>query len=138
MLKEFREFAMKGNMLDLAIGVVLGVAFGAVINSIVKDLLTPLIGMVTGGVDFSARTATINGVSLNYGLFINALINFVLVAFALFMIVKTINKFRREAPAEVVEAEPTKTEILLTEIRDSLKGNTKAVVTTAVAETEKV
>ena len=128
---------MKGNMLDLAIGVVLGVAFGAVINSIVKDLLTPIIGMVTGGVDFSARSATINGVALNYGLFLNALLNFVLVAFALFMIVKTINRFRRDTPVVEVAPEPTQTEILLTEIRDALRGN-KAVVATAVTETEKV
>jgi len=137
MLKEFREFAMKGNMLDLAIGVVLGAAFGTVINSIVKDLLTPIIGMVTGGVDFSARTATINGVDLHYGLFINALINFVLVAFALFIIVKAINKMRREKPVEAAAPELTTTEQLLVEIRDSLKGG-KAVVAKAVTETEKV
>ncbi len=137
MLKEFREFAMKGNMLDLAVGIVLGAAFGAVINSIVKDLLTPLIGMVTGGVDFGTRVATINGVDIHYGNFIAALVNFVLVAFALFMIVKVINKMRREKPVEAAAPELTTSEQLLVEIRDSLKGN-RAVVTTAVTETEKV
>ena len=85
MLKEFREFAIKGNMLDLAIAVVLGAAFGAVIASLVADIFTPLIGMVTGGIDFKSKVANVNGVDIKYGLFITALINFVIVAFVLFM-----------------------------------------------------
>ncbi len=137
MLKEFREFAMKGNMLDLAIAVVLGVAFGAVITSLVADIFTPLIGMITGGIDFKSKAATINGVSINYGLFITALINFVIVAFALFMVVKAINKFRKVE--EAAPAAPSNEEVLLGEIRDLLKANSaKAVVSTKVADTEKV
>ena len=118
MLKEFREFAMKGNMLDLAIGIVLGAAFGAVINSIVTDIITPLIGVITGGVDFKGRAFTVNGVAINYGLFLNALLNFIIVAFALFLVVKAVNRFRKEEPAA---AQPEEV-LLLTEIRDTLKA----------------
>ena len=118
MLKEFREFAMKGNMLDLAIGIVLGAAFGAVINSIVTDIITPLIGVITGGVDFKARAFTVNGVAINYGLFLNALLNFIIVAFALFLVIKAVNRFRKEEPAA---AQPEEV-LLLTEIRDTLKA----------------
>ena len=136
MLKEFREFAMKGNMLELAIAVVLGVAFGAVINSIVADIITPLIGVITGGVDFKGRSFTVNNVAVNYGLTINALINFAIVAFALFMVVKGINRFRKQE--EAAPAVPTNEEVLLGEIRDLLKGGSgKAVVSTA-AVAEKV
>jgi large conductance mechanosensitive channel len=135
MLKEFREFAMKGNMLDLAIGLVLGAAFGAVITSIVADLFTPLIGMATGGVDFKAKVATVNGVDIKYGLFITALINFIIVAFALFLVVKAVNRFRKTE--EAAPAVPSNEEVLLTEIRDLLKsGGGKAVVNIATVETK--
>ena len=120
MLKEFREFAIKGNMLDLAIGIVLGAAFGAVINSIVADIFTPIIGAVTGGVDFKDKVFMISGVGIKYGMFITALINFVIVAFALFLVVKAINRFKKaEEAAPVV---PSNEEVLLTEIRDLLKA----------------
>jgi large conductance mechanosensitive channel len=137
MLKEFREFAIKGNMLDLAIAVVLGAAFGAVIASLVADIFTPLIGMVTGGIDFKSNAATVNGVDIKYGLFITALINFVIVAFVLFMVVKAVNRFRRQEEAAPVV--PTNEEVLLAEIRDLLKsGGSKAVVATPAAERTQV
>ncbi len=120
MLKEFREFAIKGNMLDLAIGLVLGTAFGAVINSIVTDLFTPIIGAITGGIDFKDKSFEIAGVALNYGMFITALINFLIVAFALFLVVKAVNRFRKQE--EAAPAEPTNEEVLLAEIRDLLKA----------------
>lgn len=137
MLKEFREFAIKGNMLDLAIAVVLGAAFGAVINSIVTGILTPLIGAVTGGIDFSAKSFSVNGVAVNYGLFITALINFVIVAFCLFLVVKTANRFRKQE--EAAPAGPSNEEILLGEIRDILKNtNGKAVVAVPAKEAQEV
>lgn len=140
MLKEFKEFAMKGNMLDLAIGVVIGGAFGKIIDSLVKDIIMPPISMATGGLDFSnmfvvlkapAAGGTFNtveeavkagAVTLNYGVFITAALQFLIVAFALFMVVKAVNAMRRkqeEAPAapEVTPADV----LLLTEIRDLLK-----------------
>jgi large conductance mechanosensitive channel len=113
MLKQFKEFALKGNMLDLAIGVVLGAAFGGVVASLVKDILMPPLGKLLGGVDFAdlfivlgagsypslkaARDA--GAATLNYGLFLNSVINFLLVAWALFFVVKAVNTARREAPA---------------------------------------
>lgn len=137
MLKEFREFAIKGNMLDLAIAVVLGAAFGTVIASLVADIFTPLIGVITGGVDFKGRAFTVNGVAVNYGLFINALINFAIVAFVLFLVVKAVNRFRKQE--EAAPAAPSNEEVLLTEIRDLLKsGSAKAVVSTTVAEKAQV
>jgi large conductance mechanosensitive channel len=111
MLKEFREFAMKGNVVDLAIGVVIGTAFGKIVDSLVKDMLMPPIGRLLGGVDFTNLFITLSGggpypslkaaqdagaATLNYGVFINAIINFLIVAFALFMVVKAMNRMRRE------------------------------------------
>lgn len=115
MLKEFREFALKGNMLDLAIGVVLGVAFGAVVASLVKDVLMPPIGKLLGGVDFSDLFVVLGAGSypslkaaqdagaatVNYGLFLNTVINFALVAAALFFVVKVVNAARRQPPPAV-------------------------------------
>lgn len=138
MLKEFKEFAAQGNMLDLAIGVVIGAAFGKIIDSLVNHLLNPLIGMF-GSTDFSsaflvlkgdpAGAATIeeaqkNGaVVLGYGAFLSALLNFLIVAFALFMVVKGVNKMRRQPPAAPAEPEAPPADIaLLTEIRDALKA----------------
>jgi large conductance mechanosensitive channel len=113
MLKEFREFAMKGNVVDLAIGVVIGAAFGKIVDSLVKDLIMPPIGKLLGGVDFSSLFVTLGGgpypslkaaqdagaATLNYGVFINAVINFLIVAFALFMVVKAMNRLRRQEAA---------------------------------------
>ena len=134
MLKEFREFALKGNMVDLAIGVIIGAAFGGLVASIVNDILMPIIGLVTGGIDFSqmfwqmkgAPAATLeearkNGATIAYGNFITLLINFLIVAWVLFMVVKAMNRMKRQPPpAPAVPPAPTKEEVLLAEIRDLL------------------
>lgn len=141
MLKEFKEFAVKGNMLDLAIAVIIGGAFGAIITSLVKDIIMPPIGMVLGHVDFKNlmivlqqgttpgpytdpdAAAKAHAVTINYGNFLNLIINFLIVAFSIFFVVKAMNKFKKkEEEKPVVEPEPTKEELLLTEIRDLLKA----------------
>lgn len=141
MFKEFRDFAVKGNMIDLAIGVIIGAAFGAIVSSIVDDIFMPLIGLVIGGIDFSnlfivlsnpqgievssVAAAQEAGVStLNIGLFINAVVKFLIIAMVLFMVVKGINSLKREAAKEPVEesASPSREEVLLTEIRDALRA----------------
>ena len=128
-LKEFKEFAMKGNVLDMAIGIIIGAAFGKIVSSLVENVLMPPIGLLMGGVDFSDKMITLKeaagtaaAVQLKYGLFINAVINFLIVAFAIFMLVKGINTLKRKEAAkpEPVHA-PTVEETLLTEIRDILK-----------------
>ena len=138
MLKEFRDFAMRGNVIDLAFGVIIGVAFGSIVNSLVNDIIMPPIGYISGGLDFSNYFVTLKpgadgaasyaslkaakdagAVTVNYGVFINAIINFVIIAFALFMVVKQINRFHKKEAA--APAGPTPTETLLTEIRDELK-----------------
>lgn len=127
-LKEFRDFAVKGNMIDLAIGVIIGAAFGAIVSSIVDDLFMPLIGILIGGIDFSGIVLQVGEARVNIGLFINALVKFTIVAFVLFLVVKGINSLKREAAKEPVETTPapTKEEILLTEIRDTLRAQSKA------------
>jgi large conductance mechanosensitive channel len=123
LLKEFREFILRGNVIDLAVAVVLGAAFGAVVNSLVKDLLTPLIAMIFGEPDFSALSFTINGSHFNYGAFINAVIAFLSVAAAIFFfVVKPLNMLaaRRRAGEELPPEAVAEDIILLTEIRDLL------------------
>jgi large conductance mechanosensitive channel len=135
MLKEFREFAVKGNVVDLAIGVIIGAAFGQIVSSIVSDLFMPLVGAVAGGLDFSNHfvglsssvTATTlaaareQGAVLAYGHFLTVVINFLIIAWILFLVVKGINRLRRNAAHEPAPpAPPSKEEILLTEIRDLL------------------
>lgn len=129
MLKEFREFAFKGNVIDLAVGVVIGSAFGKIVDSLVKDVLMPPIGILTGGVDFSNKvvvlksaTETSEAVTLNYGLFINALVSFLIVAFAIFMVIRALNRFKKQKEATPVQVTPSKEVELLTEIRDVLKN----------------
>ncbi|PYE86385.1 large conductance mechanosensitive channel protein MscL [Phyllobacterium leguminum] len=134
MLKEFKEFALKGNMVDLAIGVIIGSAFGGLVNSIVADFITPVIGFVTGGIDFSnmfvqlagdpkatlgaAREA---GATIAYGHFLTLFINFLIVAAVLFLVVKGMNRLkRREEAAPAPEPEMPRDQVLLTEIRDLL------------------
>lgn len=140
-IKEFKEFAVKGNMIDLAVGVVIGAAFGSVVASFVADIVTPPVGLLMGKVNFqdmfvvlSEGTSQPDGptleaaraagqVTLNYGLFINAIVNFLLVGFAIFFVIKAINKMKREAPpAPPAPPEPTAEEKLLGEIRDLLKA----------------
>ena len=125
MFKEFRDFAVKGNMIDLAIGVIIGAAFGAIVSSIVDDIFMPLIGIIIGGIDFSSLVIVVGEAQVNVGLFLNAVVKFTIVAFVLFMVVKGINSLKRDAAKEPVESTPapTKEEVLLSEIRDLLKAN---------------
>lgn len=139
MLKEFKEFAMKGNMVDLAIGVIIGGAFGGLVNSVVNDILMPIVALLTGGADFSNKfvqltdapvAATLKaaqeaGPTLAYGNFITLLINFLIIAWVLFMVVKAMNNMKKPA-AEAAPAAPPAQEVLLGEIRDLLaKGGKK-------------
>lgn len=130
MLKEFKEFAMKGNMLDLAIGVVIGAAFGKIVDSLVNDVIMPPLGALTSGVDFSSLKTEIRpaegdkaAVFLNWGNFVNQLVVFIIVAFALFLVVKAVNKLRRsEEPQPEAPAPKPEDVVLLGEIRDLLKS----------------
>ena len=142
MLKEFKEFAMKGSVVDMAVGIVIGAAFGAIVNSFVADIVMPIVGVLTGGTDFTQRYLLLKDgapggpyatlaaakaagvVTLNVGSFINLVFNFVIVAFALFMVVKAMNRMRRKEPAAPAAAPPppTNEERLLAEIRDLLKA----------------
>jgi large conductance mechanosensitive channel len=148
MIKEFKEFAVKGNVMDLAVGVIIGGAFSTIVNSIVKDLIMPIVGLATGGLDFSnqflrlgALPASFKGnpdsykdlqaagvAVVGYGSFITVLINFIILAFIIFLMVKFINKLRTPAPAAPAEPAPTPEDVLLLrEIRDSLKSGPGAV-----------
>lgn len=120
MLKEFRDFINRGSVVDLAVAVIIGAAFGAIVKSIVDDLLMPLIGIIIGGVDFKSLALTVGSATLTYGNLIQAIINFLAIAFVLFLIVRQINKAKKPA-APAAPAGPTTEEKLLTEIRDLLK-----------------
>jgi len=141
MWREFREFAMRGNVVDLAVGIILGAAFTTIVNSLVNDLIMPPLGLAIGGIDFSNFFVTLKGgsyptleaakaagaVTINYGLFINAVIRFVIVAFAIFLLVKQINRLQRqEAKAPPAPPEPPRQELLLAEIRDLLDTRLRA------------
>jgi large conductance mechanosensitive channel len=133
MLEEFKKFAMRGNVLDLAVGVIIGASFTGIVNSLVSDIIMPPIGLALGGVDFSnffwvikgphtdtlAAAKAAKAVTINYGLFVNAVINFMIVAFALFLLIRQINKLSTPKPSEP-ETTPEDV-LLLREIRDSLK-----------------
>ncbi|KGQ71501.1 large-conductance mechanosensitive channel MscL [Chelonobacter oris] len=129
MMKEFREFAMRGNVVDMAVGVIIGGAFGKIVSSLVADVVMPVLGIFTGGIDFKDMHIVLKeavgeteAVTLNYGAFIQNVFDFVIVAFAIFMMIKALNKLKREQPAEEeAPAEPSSEEKLLTEIRDLLK-----------------
>jgi len=138
MLNEFKEFIAKGNVMDMAVGIIIGAAFTAIVTSLVGDVLMPVIGVFTAGIDFGDLYYALDGNSyasltaaeeagaavLKYGVFINALINFLIVAFVVFLLVKGVNKLKREqeaAPAEDKPAPPAQDIVLLTEIRDALK-----------------
>lgn len=120
MLREFKAFAMKGNVMDLAIGVVIGAAFGKIIDSVVGDLISPIIGMLTGGVNFSEKVLEVGQAKLMYGNFLNAVIQFIIVALVLFMIVKAMNKMKKPEP-EAAPAGPSDNDLLV-EIRDLMKS----------------
>lgn len=98
MLKEFREFAIRGNVMDLAVAVIIGVAFGSIVTSLVEHILTPLIGLVMGGIDFSALSTQIGEAVIQWGMFIQAIIDFIIVAFVIFLIVRAINRLKRDEP----------------------------------------
>lgn len=123
-IQEFKDFAIKGNAIDLAVGVVIGAAFGKIVTSIVDDLIMPIVGWMTGGIDFSDKTLPIpaTDIVIRYGMFLNALLSFVIVAFAIFMVVKQLNRLKKPAPCEpAAPAMPPEDVLLLREIRDSLK-----------------
>ena len=132
--KEFKEFAMRGNVMDMAVGIILGGSFGKIVSSLVSDVIMPPIGILLGGVDFSNLRLTLKdayvgatgelipAVTLNYGVFINTIIDFTIVAFAIFLMIKAINSFhRKKAETPETPPAPSKEEQLLTEIRDLLK-----------------
>ncbi len=103
MIKEFKEFIAKGNVMDLAVGVIIGGAFQAIVNSLVNDILMPIIGVITGGIDFSGLSITVGEASVNYGMFIQNIIYFLIVAWVIFLVVKAINKMRRTSEEEAEE-----------------------------------
>jgi large conductance mechanosensitive channel len=128
MLQEFKEFAVRGNVVDMAVGIIVGGAFGKITTSFVNDVLMPPIGLLVGGVDFSnlaitlrSKTDAAEAVSLRYGIFLNALIDFVIIAFAIFLFVKAVNTLRRQEPAPAPPAPPQEV-VLLTEIRDAIRS----------------
>ncbi len=139
MFKEFQEFALRGNVVDMAVGIVIGGAFGTIVKSLVSDVIMPPIGLMLGGIDFSNMFITLKGdaqatleaskaagnVTINLGLFLNSVISFTIVAFALFLVIKAMNEARRRLETKVEEeeeapAEPPRSEVLLEEIRDAL------------------
>jgi large conductance mechanosensitive channel len=122
MIKEFREFIMRGNVIDLAVAVIIGTAFTAIINSLVNDIIMPIIGVLLGGVDFTTLAITVGEAQITYGNFIQAIINFLLIALVLFLIVRSINRMsRKKEVAPEAPPAPTAEEVLLREIRDLLR-----------------
>jgi large conductance mechanosensitive channel len=142
MLREFKEFAMRGNVLDMAVGIIIGAAFGTIVNSLVNDVIMPPVGLALGGVDFTNMFITLRegakaagpyasladakaagAVTLNYGMFVNSIVSFLIVAFAIFMIVKGANSLKqKQAEAPAAPPAPTADQKLLAEIRDILKS----------------
>jgi len=123
MWEEFKEFALKGNALDLAVGVIIGAAFGKIVSSLVEDLLTPLLGLLMGGVDFTGLQITVGNEAVAYGKFLQSVFDFLIVAFALFAFIRVLNKMKKEEPEPAAAEEPPAPtqEQLLAEIRDLLK-----------------
>ena len=130
-LQEFKEFAMRGNMIDMAVGIIIGAAFGKIVSSLVADVIMPPLGLLIGGVDFTDLAITLKratgddpAVLLRYGAFLQTVVDFLIVAFAIFLMVKGINSLRRKQAAPAAPPAPTAEEKLLTEIRDLLKKET--------------
>ncbi len=129
MMSEFRDFAMRGNVVDMAVGIVIGGAFGKIVSSFVKDVLMPPIGVALGGVDFSdlamtlkAASGEVAAVTLNYGSFVQTVVDFIIIAFAIFMVIKAMNSMKKkEEEKPAAPPKPSTEEVLLTEIRDLLK-----------------
>ncbi|MSQ98964.1 MAG: large-conductance mechanosensitive channel protein MscL [Xanthomonadales bacterium] len=129
MIKEFREFAMRGNVIDVAVGVVIGAAFGKIVSSFVNDVLMPPLGAALGGMNFTGLTLTLKAasgdvaaVTLNYGTFIQTLLDFLIIAFAIFMVIKAMNSVKKKQETPAAPPQPSAEEVLLTEIRDLLKN----------------
>ncbi len=127
MIKEFKEFAMRGSVVDLAVGIIIGAAFGKIVSSLVNDVLMPPIGILVGGVDFSSLALTLKSAAegvpatvIRYGVFINSIIDFIIVALAIFLLIRAINTFKKKE--EAAPAPPARQEVLLAEIRDLLKS----------------
>ena len=134
MLKEFRDFIARGNVIDLAVGIIIGAAFTTIVNSLVKDMIMPVVGVITGGIDFAEYYVNLSGggfpslaaateagaATINYGVFINAVVNFLIVGFCMFVLVKQVNRFYRRQ--EAAPPAPPRAEVLLEEIRDLLKN----------------
>lgn len=130
MLDEFKKFAMRGNVVDMAVGIIIGAAFGKIVTSFVNDVLMPPIGVLLGGLDFSQLSFTVKGateeaaaVTINYGMFINTVLDFIIVAFAIFLVIKGMNSMKKKAEEKpAAPPAPSKEELLLTDIRDLLKN----------------
>ena len=130
MVKEFKEFTMKGNMMDMAVGIIIGAAFGKIVSSVVADVLMPPLGLLLGGVNFAGLKLTLKeavgdtaAVTLNYGAFLQTVVDFVIVAFAVFLMIRGINSMRKkQEAAPAAPAPPSNQEVLLAEIRDLLKN----------------
>lgn len=139
LLKDFKDFAMRGNVVDMAVGVIIGGAFGKIISSLVDDVIMPVVGLATGGMDFKDLKTVIKdpvmdaagqvvqeAVTVNYGMFIQYIVDFLIVAFCIFMAIRVMQKFRKKEEEEAAAApEPTKEEVLLTQIRDILEKQSK-------------
>lgn len=131
MISEFKDFAMRGNVVDMAVGIVIGGAFGKIVSSFVADVLMPPIGLLMGGVDFSDLSIVLKeavgeaaAVTMNYGVFIQTVVDFIIIAFAIFLVVKAMNSMKQEEEAAPeAPPEPSKEEVLLTEIRDALRAS---------------
>lgn len=128
MLKEFKKFAMRGNVVDLAVGVIIGGAFGKIVTSLVNDVIMPLLGLLLGGINFAEdklllreASGTTEALYLNYGQFLQSVIDFLIISFSIFLFIKAINSFKKKEEEKPKPIEPTKEEVLLTEIRDLLK-----------------
>lgn len=129
LMGEFKSFAMKGNVIDLAVGIVIGGAFGKIVSSLVNDLIMPFLGLITGKMDLTNwkyivvhKSATVPESAIRLGMFLQTIIDFIIVAFAIFMVVKAMNRFKKKEEVKIVVVlEPTKQELLLEEIRDLLK-----------------
>lgn len=142
MMQEFKAFAMRGNVMDMAVGIIIGAAFGKIISSLVKDIIMPPIGVMMGGVDFSDLAITIQeaaegveAVTINYGAFVQTTLDFLIVAFAIFMMIKGMNSLKKKEEAKpAAPAAPSKEEVLLSEIRDLLAGGSKPAAKKAPAK----
>lgn len=126
MLKEFKEFISRGNVMDMAVGVIIGSAFGKIVSSLVDNILMPFIGILIGGIDFTSLTLKINDATIAYGVFLQSIIDFLIIAASIFVMMKILNKFEhKKKKEEVKEVKKTDEVLLLEEIRDLLKKNTK-------------